>query len=294
MYGYSPRHANSTDNAAQRIISLPSGFFMSIVVQFPGTDRSKNLQRIQATYTVREISRQFGLSEQIIRRWTREGIIQSVTSEDAGEIRYDFRALTKFRRARELRNQGLTNRQIEAELHGQLNLFPEREGRLIQLPVKLSPFEEALLLHEKGDKRAIPMYRQAIVEGEFVPDAFCNLGILEFQEGNVPQAFDHFTNALRHDPRHFEAHLNLANLYFEASDFRLARLHYQICAVLEPNSASAHFNLGLLYAIDSELAPAIESLNRAKEYGSDEELGQIEELLTGLRKAMKERDQSED
>jgi DNA-binding transcriptional MerR regulator len=262
---------------------------MSIVLQFPRGDQSKNLQRIQSTYTVREISRQFGLSEKSIRRWTQKGIIQPVPSESDGELRYDFRALAKFRRVRELRNQGLTNRQIEAEMHGQLNLFPERGGRLIQLPVKLTPFEEALLLHEKGDKRAIPMYLKAIAEGEFVSDAYCNLGILAYQEADVPQAFDHFTNALRHDPRHFEAHLNLANLYFEASDVRLARLHYQICAVIEPNSVSAHLNLGLLYAIDSELVPAIESLNRAKEHGTEEELAQIEELLAGLRKAMKER-----
>jgi tetratricopeptide (TPR) repeat protein len=258
---------------------------MSVGVRFPEADQTKGLQRVQATYTVREISRQFGLSEHSIRQWTREGVIQAVSSPD-GELRYDFQALTRFRRARELRNRGLTRRQIEAELHGQLNLFPERGGRLIQLPVRLSPFEEALLLHEKGEKRATEMYFRAIHEGECIADAYCNLGILDYEQDDIPKAFDHFTNALRYDPRHFESHFNLAHLYFEAGDFRLARLHYEISAVIESRSASVHFNLGLIYAIEGNLTAAIASLNKAKEHSTEEELAQIEELLVSLRNVM--------
>jgi tetratricopeptide (TPR) repeat protein len=265
---------------------------MSIVVQFPETIQSKSLQRVQATYTVREISRQFGLSENSIRRWTREGVIQAASPAPDGELRYDFHALTQFRRARELRNQGLTTRQIEAELHGQLNLFPEKGGRLIPLPVRLSPFEEALILHEQGDKRATDLYSKAIHEGECISDAYCNLGILEYEENNIPKAFDHFTNALRHEPRHFESHFNLAHLYFEAGDFRLARLHYDLAAVIEPCNASVYFNLGLISAIDGNLAAAIVSLSKASAYANDEELVQIEELLVSLRNAEKQNSES--
>jgi tetratricopeptide (TPR) repeat protein len=256
---------------------------MSIVVGFEKAAKSKRLQRVQSTYTVREISRQFGLSEHSIRRWTREGVIRAASSGPDGEQCYDFHALTIFRRARELRNRGLTARQIEAELHGQLNLFPEKGGQLIQLPIRLSPFEEALLLHEKGDKRAPEMYAKAIAHGECIADAYCNLGILDYEENNIPGAFDRFTNALRYDPRHFEAHFNLAHLYFEAGDFRLARLHYEISAVIEPGSASVHFNLGLIHAIDGDLVEAIASLNRAKESATDEELQQVDELLASLK-----------
>jgi tetratricopeptide (TPR) repeat protein len=257
------------------------------IVQFPKTVPSKGLQRVQATYTVREISRQFGLSENSIRRWTREGIIQAVDQSSDGEVRYDFRALTQFRRARELRNQGLTTRQIEAELHGQLNLFPEKGGRLIQLPVRLSPFEEALILHEKGDKRAVEMYLKAIRGGECIADAYCNLGILDYEAKNITGAFDQFTKALRYDPRHFEAHFNLAHLYFEAGEFRLARLHYDISAIIEPGSPSVHFNLGLIHAINGDLLLAIAALHRARENASSEEMVQIDELLGSLQSAVK-------
>jgi len=243
---------------------------------------------------VREISRQFGLSESSIRRWTRKGLIQSVPDTQRGELRYDFKGLIQFRRIRELRNRGLTIRQVESELHGQMNLFPESGGRLIPLPVRRSPFEEALLLHEKGDEKAIEMYRLAILQGECVADAYCNLGILEFEKKKASRAFDHFTNALKYDPRHFESHFNMAHLYFEAGDFRLARLHYEISEVLEPNSAGVHYNLGLIYALSGELTDAIDALTKAKENSTGEELDQVEELLSNLKKAARDNRQIKD
>jgi DNA-binding transcriptional MerR regulator len=261
---------------------------MSVVVQFPKTAQAKGLQRVQATYTVREISRQFGLSEHSIRRWTREGLIEAASPSDDGELQYDFQALTQFRRVRALRNRGLTTRQIEAELRGQLNLFPERGGRLLQLPIRLSPFEEALILHERGESRAVEKYLQAIHEGECVSDAYCNLGILDYEKNNIIKAFDHFTNALRYEPRHFESHFNLAHLYFEEGDFRLARLHYEISGVIEPGSASVHFNLGLIHAMNGDLVTAITSLHKAREYSTEEELSQIDELLVSLQKVNEE------
>jgi len=260
---------------------------MSVVVEFPKAAQSKGLQRVQATYTVREISRQFGLSEHSIRKWTREGIIQACSMSSEGDLQYDFHALTQFRRARELRNLGMSSRQIEAELSGQLNLFPEKGGRLLQLPVRLSPFEEALILHEQGDKRAIEMYTKAIQGGECISDAYCNLGILDYESNNIASAFDQFTKALRHDPRHFEAHFNLAHLYFEAGEFRLARLHYDISAVIEPSSASVHFNLGLIHAIDGDLILAIAALHRARDLAVEDETAQIDELLRSLQNAVR-------
>lgn len=267
---------------------------MSVIVPFSNTSKSKGLQRIQSTYTVRDISRQFGLSESSIRRWTRKGIIRAVAESTSRELRFDFHALTQFRRIRELRNRGLTVRRIESELHGQMNLFNKSGGRLIPLPVRRTPFEEALILHEQGDEKAVKMYNLAILQGECISDAYCNLGILEFEKNETAKAFDHFTNAMKHDPRHFESHFNLAHLYFEAGDYRLARLHYEISAVLEPNSAGAYYNLGLIYAVGGELTEAIEALNKAKELSTGEERVQVEELLLNLKKAARDDRQIKD
>ena len=258
---------------------------MSTVVPFPDATPVKGLQRIKASYTINEIRRQFGWSDAHIRRWIKDGIIQTIDSSPDGEPRFDFQALEIFRRARELRGRGRSLRKIELELRGQRNLFSENAGRLIPLPVRMSPFEEALILHEQGDPRAAGMYARAIREEECVADAYCNLGILDYEAGKIPGAFDYFTSALRHDPRHFESHFNLAHLYFEEGDVRLARLHYDISAVIEPGNASVHFNLGLVNAIEENIPAAIASFNKAKEFATEDEMAQIDEILIGLQGA---------
>jgi len=258
---------------------------MSKVIQFPSDSTPKpGLQRVKSTYTVREISEQFGLSETYIRRWTREGFIEAARAE-TGELRYDFRALKQFRRVRELRAQGLSPKQIDAELRGQLNLFPGPEGRLIRLPIRLSPFEEALLLHERNDDRAPEGYQKAIEAGDCVADAWCNLGIWAFEAGRVIEAFDHLTQALRHDPRHFESHFNLATLYFESRNLRLARLHYEIASGIEPNFPNLYFNLGLVHAVNGDLNSAIGALKLYKSLAPEGEAGKADELLAHLIQA---------
>ncbi len=258
---------------------------MDNIVPFPGI---RGLQRVKFTYSVREISRQFGLGEQYIRRWARDGLIAPIPPSESEEMRFDVRALRFFRRVRDLRGQGLSFRQIEAELRGQLNLFPEPEGRLLQLPVRLTPFEQALIYHDADDSRATEAYRQAIGEGDSVADAFCNLGILEFEAGNIAAAFDRFTNSLRHDPRHFESHYNLANLYFEEEDFRLARLHYELAAEIEPSFPDIYFNLGLVHALSGNFPAAVCAFEKAREFASDEDIEKITGLLQSLRNELQQ------
>ncbi len=260
---------------------------MGEVIQFQGGSAKRcGFQRVQSTYSVREISQQFGLSEYYIRRWTREGLVRTAPSAKGGELRYDFRALSVFRRVRELRHKGVSVRQIEAELNGQLNLFPEPEGHLIRLPLKVSPFEEAVLLHERGEERAVEAYERAIREGDSVADAYCNLGILEFEGQRIPAAFDRFTTALRHDPRHFESHFNLANLYFETGELRLARLHYELVAEIEPNFPNLYYNLGLVHAVNGDIEAALEALKKAREMSPDDDHERLDEFVATLTRVM--------
>ena len=115
------------------------------VLSFPSRVPAKaDYQRVKSNYCLREIKQMFGLSERTIRRWTEQGIIQATAATDPNDYNYDFQALTQFRRVRELRVQGQSIRQIEAELQGQLNLFRSFEGG--KLSRLLTPLEEALLL----------------------------------------------------------------------------------------------------------------------------------------------------
>jgi tetratricopeptide (TPR) repeat protein len=105
---------------------------------------------------------------------------------------------------------------------GQLNLFSGGKVRSLR---QLSVFEEALMLDEQGDDRAREHYLKAIEAGDSVADAYCNLGIIESEKQNNIEAIDCFTKSLKEDPRHFEAHYNLANLYAEIGNLPLAKIH---------------------------------------------------------------------
>src|SRR6266436_1031775 len=167
------------------------------VLSFPSPVPAKaDYQRVKSSYSVREIKQLFGLSERTVRRWTESGIIEGTPAQDGADFTYDFQALTLFRRVREMRSQGLTIKQIEAELQGQLSLF-RAEVRQVQVARLLTPFEEALVLHEQGDDKASEFYVEAINSGDNVAEAYCNLGIIELDRGDTIGALENFTQSLK-------------------------------------------------------------------------------------------------
>src|SRR5881296_1214810 len=88
------------------------------------------------------------------------------------------------------------------ENHDQLDLFPRPTAQILNFTSDLSRFEQALMLDERGDPKAAELYARAIEEHDCVADAYCNLGIIESQNGNTSKAFDRFTASLKFDPRH--------------------------------------------------------------------------------------------
>lgn len=254
------------------------------VLSFPSRVPSKaDYQRVKSSYSIKEIKQLFGLSEKTIRRWAEQGIIEPSAQSTGPDYTYDFQSLTQFRRVRELRSQGLSIRKIEAELQGQLNLFRPDPGRVTRL---LTPFEEALLLHEQGDAGATEHYLEAIQTGHNVAEAYCNLGILNLEKGEHAKALDHFTKSLKHDPRHVEAHYNLANLYYDASNLQLARLHYEAAEQIEPGFPLVYFNLSLVYhklGLHDEAAAALSKYRELEP--EDEDIEVLDQLLKAMKKA---------
>jgi tetratricopeptide (TPR) repeat protein len=254
------------------------------VLSFPSRVPAKaDYQRVKANYSIREIKQLFGLSERTIRRWTEQGIIQGrPTTAEANDYTYDFQALVQFRRVRELRAQGQSIRQIEAELQGQLHLFRGGEGG--KLSRLLTPFEEALLLHEQGDPKAAESYLEAISDGDNVAEAHCNLGIINLDLGQVGKALDNFTLSLKHEPRHVEAHYNLGNLYYDAGELALARLHYEAAAQIEPGFSLVYFNLALVYHRLGDLPAALGALEKYKQMEPDDaEIEAVNQLLKAMQ-----------
>lgn len=176
----------------------------------------------------------------------------------------------------------------ELEKKGQLNLFKRNEPQIHHLPSRFTSFEEALMLDEQGNPGAQEAYLKAILEKDSIADAYCNLGILESKNKNAAKAFDYFTKCLQFEPRHLEAHYNLANLYFEVNDYKLAKLHYEIAAEIEPEFPNIYFNLGLVYALNEEYKEAVNALFKYKELVPEDEGKKADNLLTGLQKTLKD------
>ena len=173
------------------------------------------------------------------------------------------------------------------EQKGQLNLFePRPSGDVLRLPTGIGPFEEALLLDERGDAAAADAYRKAIEENDCVADAYCNLGIMQSRDGETTAAFDSFTRSLAYEPRHFESHYNIANLYFEQRDLRLARTHYEIAATIAPDFPNVYFNLGLVHAMTENFSMAIETLTTYRELATDDDARMADELLSTIRRSI--------
>ena len=173
-----------------------------------------------------------------------------------------------------------------AENPNQLHLFSQPTAKILNFAPELRLFEQALLLDEREDGKAEELYLQAINEEDCVADAYCNLGIIQSKQGNTTKAFDSFTTSLKHNPRHFEAHYNLGNMYFDLNDHRLAQLHYQIANEIDPSFPNAYFNLALVLAINNDLAAAVTALTTYQCLVSIEKARHADELLENLRKSL--------
>ncbi len=185
------------------------------------------------------------------------------------------------------------------EAEGQLNLFQPSPGRntagfgrtrntkILRLPAHVPAFEEALMMDERSDKKtAAEKYWKAITDGDRVADAYCNLGIIESGAGNTSKAFNCFTNSLEADPRHFEAHYNVANLYFETGDLRLAKLHYEIASEIKADYPNLYFNLGMVHALSEDYRSAIVALSNYKELAPEMQDAHADELIDSLKRSI--------
>src|SRR5260370_2904013 len=111
-------------------------------------------------------------------------------------------------------------------------------------------------------------------------EGYCKLGIIAVDQGDASSAVNNLTLSLKPDPRHVEAHYNLANLYYDASDLPLARLHYEAAAQIEPNFSLAHYNLALVCYRLNDPAGASQALAKYRELEpDDEEISLVDELL---------------
>ncbi len=186
-----------------------------------------------------------------------------------------------FKRSRKKRGRDL-------EAHGQLNLFAvAKEARTVNFIEQTNPFEHALMLDEQGQyDRAAEFYHEAIKQGQSLPEAYCNLGVIQSEKKQYNGAIDLFTKCLKEDPRHFEAHYNLGNVYYETGSLSLAKMHYEVCNTLAPEFSSSYYNLGLVLAMEKDYYQAMHALNKYCRLTPDEDHTNVNKLISSLQKTL--------
>ena len=91
---------------------------------------------------------------------------------------------------------------------------------------------------------------------------------------------------MENNPRHFEAHYNLANVYGDLGNFKLAKAHYEISIQIEPSFANNYFNLGLTLAMNKEYKQAAEALEQYILHVPDEDHSAIISVLDKLKNTL--------
>ena len=163
---------------------------------------------------------------------------------------------------------------------GQLNMFDQL--KIVSFHQTGNFFFEALTLDEQGDPKAIAYYLKAIDLRQSVADAYCNLGILMWQKKELAKAVEYLTMCLKENPRHYEAHYNLANVYSESGSLDMAKIHFEIAIQIKPDFPNSHYNLGLVYISLRKYKEAIPFIDKYVELSPGSDHTATNKLLESL------------
>jgi tetratricopeptide (TPR) repeat protein len=216
------------------------------------------------SYSLREVSAMLGLTAAQIRSYASEGFLNPDLDE-AGELRFGFHDLVILRTASELIAGNIPPRKVKRALERLRDQLPA--GRSIA-GVRIAADGERVVVRD-GDAVWNPESGQALfdfsvseIAAKTAPllliaaeeargrseepgaEEWYQLGC-ELELTNSAEAQDAYRRALRLDPEHSDAHVNLGRLLHEAGKPAEAAKHYELALDVDPTSATAAFNLGV-------------------------------------------------
>jgi tetratricopeptide (TPR) repeat protein len=216
------------------------------------------------SYSLREVSAMLGLSPAEIRAYATNGFLMAERGP-RGELRFGFHDLIILRTAGELtaaqiprrkvrrvllrlreqlpKGRSLTGVRITADgdrvivRDGDAVWNPESGQSLFDFPVADLAAKAAPLIHRNAaDARERPE--------EISADDWYTLAC-ELEMSSLHDAKDAYERALRADPEHADAHVNLGRLLHEAGVPSVAEQHYRAAMAADPGHETAAFNLGV-------------------------------------------------
>lgn len=248
-------------------------------------------------FTVKDISRLFGLSESRIRYWAQTGFI-GPTIRRGNRRFYSFSDLIGIKVARDLLESGLSLQRVRKNLASLRSMLPDVDRPLSRLRVQSDG--ERMWVHAEDASFDVTS-GQMMLElstGELQDDVVRILDLARPphprttplpSQGNpspdphphrtayrwfltglsnhekretLDEAMDAYRRALELDPSLAAAHTNLGIACFDKGELTQARAHFERALSLDPDQPEARYNLANLYEQESQLELAIAEFRR--------------------------------
>ena len=103
-----------------------------------------------------------------------------------------------------------------------------------------------------------------------------------WQKQELAQAFNYLTKCLKENPRHYEAHYNLANVYSEKGSHVMAIIHFEVAIEIEPGFPNSYYNLGLVFISLRKYQEAIPYIEKYVELSPESDHKASNKLLRTL------------
>lgn len=222
-----------------------------------------------------------GLSPAQIRGYATKGFLDPERGP-RGELRFGFHDLIILRTAGELTAARIPQRKIQRVLQRLREQLPEgqsltgvritaegdrvvvRDGESVWNPESgQSLFDFAVAdLAEKATPLLMRAAADARRRGDMSADEWYDLAC-ELEVTSADEAKDAYERALRADPKHADAHVNLGRMLHEEGAPAAAEQHYRAALESDPGHATAAFDLGVALEDLGRIEEAIKAYKRA-------------------------------
>lgn len=101
-------------------------------------------------------------------------------------------------------------------------------------------------------------------------DAYGQLGLAMYREGNKEKALEYYELALKYKPNFPLVYSNMGIIFFEKGDLAKAKECYEKAVQYDPRMVDALRNLGVVYALQKNFPEAIKWFSQALQYAPDD------------------------
>ena len=122
----------------------------------------------------------------------------------------------------------------------------------------------------KDYKNARSAFRKALELNPYNSAILNNLAELSRNEGKQSDAIELYASAIASDPMFVEPYLNVARLFLDLSEFKLAEPYVRKTIEIEPDNPEAHFMLGIISNITNRSEEAVTHFQEALRHDTEE------------------------